>query len=272
MRDFTNRLAVVTGASSGIGRSVAIGLAERGADLALVDINAEGLKETAALVGRTGRRVSTHEVDVSDRARMEALPAEVEAEHGHVDILVNNAGVTVAGTFAEQSLEDFEWVVGINLWGVVYGCKAFLPMLERSDDAYIVNLSSLFGIVGVPRQTSYCATKFAVRGFSESLAAELAHTAVRVLSVHPGGINTNIVKASRYRGDSVGSRDKIIKMFERRGMSPDEAAAQIIKAMGKKRERLLITRETYGIDAIKRVFPIIPSRVLSWAERRISGR
>ncbi|MEM6990858.1 MAG: SDR family NAD(P)-dependent oxidoreductase [Myxococcota bacterium] len=271
MRDFTNRLAVITGAGSGIGRSLSLGLADLGADVALVDINTDGLAETASMLERSGRRVTTHEADVSDRARMEALADEIEAEHGHVDVLINNAGVSVAGTFEEQTLEDFDWVVGINLWGVVYGCKAFLPLLQRSGEAYIVNLSSVFGLVGVPRQTSYCATKFAVRGFSEALAAELAHTKVKVLSVHPGGINTNIVKASRYRGQSVASRNKVVEMFERRGMSPDRAAAQIIKAMKKKRERVLITREAYGIDAIKRVFPIIPSRVLSWAERRVSG-
>ncbi len=270
MRDFTNRTAVVTGASSGIGRSLAVALADLGADLALVDINGDGLAQTAAMLDKSGRRVTTHEVDVSDRAAMEALAGDVEAEHGHVDVLINNAGVSVAGTFEEQSLDDFEWVVGINLWGVIYGCKAFVPLLRRSNEAYIVNLSSVFGLVGVPRQTSYCATKFAVRGFSEALAAELSDTPVKVLSVHPGGINTNIVKASRYRGKSIDSRSRIVEMFERRGMSPDTAAAQIVKAMKKNRERVLITREAYGIDALKRVFPIIPSRVLSWAERRVA--
>jgi len=270
MREFTNRLAVVTGAASGIGRSLAQALAAQGADVAVVDINETGLEETARLVEEQGRRVTTHVADVADRERMEALVAEVEDAHGHVDILINNAGVSVAGTFEEQSLDDFSWVVGINLWGVVHGCKLFLPLLQRSDDAYIVNLSSVFGLVGVPRQTSYCATKFAVRGFSESLAAELAHTSVRVLSVHPGGIATNIAKASRYRGDSVGSRDRAVKFFERRGMDPDAAAARIVAAMKKGRERVLITREAYGIDAIKRVFPIIPGRILSWAEKRLA--
>lgn len=270
MRDFTNRLAVVTGASSGIGRALAIQLAELGANVALVDINAEGLAETAGLVGKTGRRVSTHAVDVSDRARMQALAGEVEAEHGNVDILINNAGVTVAGTFAEQTIDDFGWVVGTNLWGVVHGCKFFLPILRRSDEAYIVNLSSVFGLVGVPRQTSYCATKFAVRGFSEALAAELAETSVKVLSVHPGGINTNIVRDGRHLGQSVKTKRKLMERFARRGMSPELAATKIIKAMKTRRERVLITREAYGIDAIKRLFPVIPSKVMRWAERRMA--
>lgn len=270
MRDFTNRLAVVTGAASGIGRALAQTLAAEGADLALVDINETGLKETARAVEGQGRRASTHVADVSDRERMESLVREVEDVHGHVDILINNAGVSVAGTFEEQSLDDFGWVVGINLWGVVNGCKLFLPLLLRSDDAYIVNLSSVFGLVGVPRQTSYCATKFAVRGFSESLAAELAHTSIRVLSVHPGGIATNIAKASRYRGDSVATRDRAVSFFERRGMDPRDAADRIVSAMKKNRERVLITREAYGIDAIKRLFPIIPGRILSWAEKRLA--
>lgn len=271
MRDFTNRLAVVTGAASGIGRGLAQALAAEGADVALVDINETGLKETARLVEDQGRRVSTHVADVSDRERMQALVREVEDAHGHVDILINNAGVSVAGTFEEQSLDDFGWVVGINLWGVVHGCKLFLPLLHRSDDAYIVNLSSVLGIVGVPRQTSYCATKFAVRGFSEALAAELANTSIRVLSVHPGYIATNIARASRYRGDSLVGRDRAVEHFERRGMDPNAAAARIVSAMKKGRERVLVAREAYGIDAIKRLFPVIPSWILSWAEQRFTS-
>jgi len=268
MRDFSQRTVVITGAGSGIGRALAVQLAQRGADVALVDVNAEGLAETAAMIKT---RVSTYTVDVSDRAAMEALPERVLAEHGRIDVVINNAGVTVTGTFEEQSVEDFEWLFGINWWGVVYGCKFFLPALKRSDDAYIVNLSSMFGLVGVPRQTSYCATKFAVRGFSEALAAELAQTSVRVLSVHPGGISTNIVSSARFLGDSAGTKAKATSMFKK-FMPPTTAAEHIIKAMTNKRERLLITRETYGLDAIKRVFPTINSRVLSWAERMIAKR
>lgn len=269
MRDFSNRVAVVTGAASGIGAELALHLAREGADLALADIDPEGMQRAADRVAELGRKVSTHRVDVSDRRLMELLPEEVMEAHGRIDVLINNAGVSVGASLEEHELEDFEWVVGINLWGVVYGCKFFLPYLKQSDDAYIVNLSSVFGLVGVPRQTSYCATKFAVRGLSESLGGELAGTSVRVLSVHPGGIKTNIVKKSRYRGKSLDSRDRVIKWFEKRAMPPEKAADIIVGAMKRGAERVLVAPEAYGIDVIKRLVPVIPGRVLAWLEGRM---
>ena len=269
MRTFTHRVAVITGAASGIGRALAVALADQGCDLALVDIDGDGLQETSRRVEPAGRRVSRHIVDVSDKARMQALAAEVESAHGRVDVLVNNAGVSVGGTFEEQSIDDIEWIVGINFWGVVYGTKVFLPLLHRSDDAYIVNLSSMFGLVGVPRQSTYCATKFAVRGLSESLAAELASTPIRVMSVHPGGIRTNIAARSRYVGGSEASRQRVMDFFERRAMPPEQAAAAIVAGMRRNAERVVITREAIATDIVKRVFPVIPSRVLAWMEHRI---
>lgn len=269
MRDFTHRVAVVTGAGSGIGQALAVALAEQGCDLALVDIEPAGMAETADRVRAVGRRASTHEADVSNRTRMAQLPDEVEAAMGRVDILVNNAGVSVGGTFEEQSIEDIEWIVGINFWGVVYGTKFFLPRLRRSDDGYIVNLSSVFGLVGVPQQSTYCATKFAVRGLSESLAAELAGTSIRVMSVHPGGIRTNIVARARYVGGGVRSRQRVLDFFERHAMLPERAAAQIVAGMRRDAERVVITREAIATDIVKRFFPVIPSRVLSWVEQRL---
>ncbi|MCH9682377.1 MAG: SDR family oxidoreductase [Deltaproteobacteria bacterium] len=271
MERFFDRVAVVTGSGSGIGRALAHSLAARGCNLALADIDADGLAETARQVEATGRRVTTHEVDVSDRARMEAFAQQVEQAHGRADILINNAGVTVSATLEEQSLDDFAWVVGVNLWGVVHGCKMFLPLLRRQDEASIVNLSSMFGLIGVPRQTSYCATKFAVRGFSEALAVELAKTSVRVMSVHPGGIRTNIAKSARYRGDSVRTRDKTVAFFERRAMSPRRAAEQIVDGIAQGSERLLVTREAQVTDMLKRVWPELPSRWLAWVQDRVLG-
>jgi NAD(P)-dependent dehydrogenase (short-subunit alcohol dehydrogenase family) len=271
MKRFTDRVAVVTGAASGIGRAVAEALAARGCDLAIADIDAEGLAQTAEHIEGLGRRVTTHRVDVSDRAQMEAFAAAVEQAHGRVDVLVNNAGVTCAATFEEQSLEDFEWVVGINFWGVVYGCKLFLPLLLRQDDAYVVNLSSMFGLVGMPRQTSYCATKFAVRGFSESLAVELAGTPVKVLSVHPGGVRTNIARSARYAGPKGEQlRDRTVRFFEKVGMTPAAAAARILAAMERNAERLLITPEAYVTDVIKRIYPAVPSRFIAWVHRKVT--
>lgn len=266
MKSFSGRVAVITGAASGIGRSLAVGLAQRGCDLALADINADALAETETLCKREGRTVSTHVIDVASRDAMHALPDAVAAEHGRVDIVVNNAGVTVAANLEDQSVEDIEWLIGINVWGVIYGCKFFLPMLRKSDDAYIVNLSSMFGLVGVPGQSSYCLSKFAVRGFSEAIAAELVDTDIRVLSVHPGGIATNIVRDGRWGSDDAG-RSRAMRMFEKRAMSPDDAALRIIRGMESRKSRLLITKETFVTDAIKRVLPVLPPSWLARARR-----
>ncbi len=272
MQDFHGRVAVITGAGSGIGRALADALVDAGVQgLALVDVAEARLREAEReLGGRT--RISIHVVDVSDKQRMLALPDEVVAVHGRVDILVNNAGVAVAGDLEEQSLEDFEWIVGINFWGVVYGCKFFLPHLKRSDDAYIVNLSSMFGLIGIPGQSSYCATKFAVRGFSESIAAELSDTAVHVMNVHPGGINTNIVKDGRYTPKMATSRGKLVRFFETRTMPAARCAALIVQAMKQNRSRLLVTPEAHLTDVAKRLFPRLPQRWISKASQLVLGK
>lgn len=271
MKRFDGRVAVVTGAASGIGRALASELARRGCDLALADLDPEGLARTAAMVREQGRRATEHEVDVSSRAGMEAFAAEVERLHGRVDVLVNNAGVSVAAPFMDHEIEDLEWVVGVNLWGTLYGCKLFLPLLVRQDEAYIVNLSSMFGLVGVPNQSSYCTTKFAIRGLSESLAAELGPTSVRVLSVHPGAVATNIARGARVRGEGAERRrDESIRFFETRGRAPEDVARRIVAAMERGAERLLVTPEAHVADALKRVFPSMPARWISWAQGRIS--
>jgi NAD(P)-dependent dehydrogenase (short-subunit alcohol dehydrogenase family) len=265
MRDFEGRVAVVTGAASGIGRAIANALADAGCDLALADIDGERLAQTEAEIRQRGRHVTAHVIDVADRERMRAFPEQVAAQHGRVDILVNNAGVAVASPLEEHSIEDFEWLVGINLWGVVYGCKFFLPYLQRSDDAYIVNISSVFGIVGVPSLSSYCATKFAVHGFSESIRYELAGGPVKVMSVHPGGIRTDIVRAARYAASQAASQARVVGLFERRAMPPERAAARIVAGMRRDASRVLICAETRVADAVKRLFPVLPSTFVAKA-------
>lgn len=271
MKNFRGRVAVITGAASGIGRALSIGLAEKGCELALVDVNEAELAETAALSRRHGVSVSTHQVDVSSRDAMAALPDAVESEHGRADIVVNNAGVTVASTLEDQDLDDFEWLVGVNVWGVVHGCKFFLPLLRKSDDAYLVNLSSMFGLVGVPGQSSYCLSKFAVRGFSEAIAAELADTNIRVMSVHPGGISTNIVRDARWGGDLEG-RSRAMQFFEKRAMPPEAAAQRIIEGMQRGASRKLIAPEAYLTDAVKRVIPVLPPSWLAWARKTFDAK
>ena len=172
--------AVVTGAASGIGRGIALALAKRGCNLALADLNEAGLAETTQLAVPYGVKVTCHQLDVADGESVAAFPEAVAAAHGGTDILVNNAGVAIAGTFEEISEEDFEWLFGINFWGVVRMTRAFLPLLRRSDDAHIVNISSLFGLIAPPGQSAYCASKFAVRGFSESLRHEFEQEGARI--------------------------------------------------------------------------------------------
>jgi NAD(P)-dependent dehydrogenase (short-subunit alcohol dehydrogenase family) len=259
MKILDGRVAVVTGASSGIGRETARLLARKGCTLALADVNEVGLAETKRLIEAAGGAASTHVVDVASRERMEAFAGEVIAAHGHVHVLVNNAGVSVVSSLAQHDLDDFEWLFGINFWGVVHGCKFFLPHLRREAEAHIVNISSLFGLIGLPTQSAYCASKFAVRGFTESLGAELHGTGVGITCVHPGGINTNIIKSARMT-DEV-PRAKLVRFFERKTMPAERAAELIVRAIEKKRPRLLIAKETYVLDALKRLFPVLTSEL-----------
>lgn len=274
MKKLTDRTAVVTGAGGGIGRAVSVLLARRGCRLAIADINDEGLAETARLVRELGRPVSTHHVDVSDKARMERFPAEVIEAHGGVNLLINNAGVAVNSSFREHSLEDFEWLMGINFWGVVYGCKFFLPELLKADEAHIVNLSSLFGLLGVPQQSSYCASKFAVRGFTESLRIELSGTGVGITSVHPGGIATNIAAASRVADDPAtkAAHARVVRGFKKM-VSPDIAAERIVSGIDRNKPRVLITRETHVADIAKRFLPNdLMTQVMVWGYDRYRAK
>jgi NADP-dependent 3-hydroxy acid dehydrogenase YdfG len=269
MKQLQQRVAVVTGAASGIGRATAIALAKQGCRLALCDIDDQGLAETKRSIEALGQRVTAHHVDVADKTRMERFAAEVVDAHGGANILVNNAGVSVASSFADQSLEDFEWLMGINFWGVVYGSKFFLPTLRAADEAHIVNISSVFGLVGIPLQSSYCASKFAVRGFSESLRAELASTTVGVTSVHPGGVATNIAASARTNGDPKSTKMKARTVAAFRSMLPPEkAAAAIVRGIRANRARVLIARESSAIDWAKRVAPVGTSALVHWGYRR----
>lgn len=254
MKQLRGRVAAVTGAASGIGRATAESLAQEGCALALIDLDEARLKEVSAVIEGLGGRATCHIADVSDAERMQALPDEIAAAHGGINILVNNAGVSVLKSFEEHSLEDFQWLVGVNFWGVVHGCKFFLPHLRKADEAHIVNISSMFGFVGVPGQSSYCATKFAVRGFSESLWAELRDTSVGVTSIHPGGISTGITRTVRVNNEQ--ARKQLQESFDKYGHPPEDVARAIVKGIRKNKLRVIVGIEAYVTDWIKRLLPV----------------
>jgi NAD(P)-dependent dehydrogenase (short-subunit alcohol dehydrogenase family) len=271
MRNLEGKVAVVTGAGHGIGRETALALANKGCRLAICDVNEDALDALREEIEAGGTTVTAHRVDVSDKTQMEGFASDVVDAHGEAHILVNNAGVTVYASFEEHSIEDLEWILGVNLWGVIYGCKFFLPHLKAAAEGHIVNLSSVFGIIAPPLQTSYVATKFAVRGFSESLRAELADENIGVTSVHPGAIKTNIVRNARLVTDTHKDlRDSTQRLFDRLGTTPDVVAARVVKAIEYNSPRVLITKEARMADALKRLMPATTDGIVARVFKRIS--
>jgi len=250
------KIAVITGAGSGIGRALALQLNREGCELFLSDINGESLGETLRLLSRKDIPANGHVLDVADKAGMHAWAELIAADRGHVDIVINNAGVALISTVEASSYENIEWLMGINFWGVVYGTQAFLPLLRRSTQGHLVNLSSVFGLIGVPTQSAYNAAKFAVRGYTEALRQEMHGTNVHVCCVHPGGIKTNIARAAR-GGDTAMSIQERGNEFERLARTTPEVAAQkIIAAIEKRKPRLLIGLDAAIISLLCRLFPV----------------
>ena len=250
--------AVVTGAASGIGRGIAQALAKRGCNLALADLNEVGLAETAAMAN--GVRVSTHRLDVADRDAVAAFPTAVVERHGGAELLFNNAGVAVGGTFEQVDEADFDWLMSINFYGVVRMTRAFLPLLRAADEARIVNISSIFGIIAPPGQTAYCASKFAVRAFSECLRNELEAEGSRVgvTVVHPGGVATSIASSARPpRGvndiDLEAQKERIAKFLR---MPPQQAGEIIVAGVEKGRPRVVVGRDAKFMALTERLAPV----------------
>lgn len=254
MRDFNGKVAVLTGAGSGIGRALALDLARRGARLALSDVDFERVSETARQCQASGAKALPYQLDVADRAAVYAHADEVTDEFGGVNLVVNNAGVALVGTVEEMTDEQLDWLIGINFWGVLHGTRAFLPKLIGSGDGHIVNVSSVFGFIGVPTQSAYNAAKFGVRGFTEALAQEMraAKRPVRVSCVHPGGIKTNIARDARgLEGDD---KQQAASLFDRIARtSPEGAARTILRGVERDRKRILIGPDAYVIDMLPRV-------------------
>lgn len=261
MKNFNGKVAAITGAGSGIGRQLALQLAQQGANLALSDMNEQGLAETLHLLKAYPVQVTLTKLDVADREAVYAWAEQCFKDFGQVNLIFNNAGVALASTVEGMSYDELEWIFNINFWGVVYGTKAFLPYLKQSGEGHIINTSSLFGLTAQPTQSAYNATKFAVRGFTEALRQELdmEQSGVSATSVHPGGIRTNIANAARM-SDSIRALgmnpERASRSFNKVLKTPPELAAKVIlDGVKANKARVLIGNDAKILDLVQRITP-----------------
>jgi len=261
--NFQNAVAVVTGAASGIGRELAIQLAQQGSNLVITDVNEAELAETANMLDSYDVKVKPLALDVSDASAFRVMADEVEAEFGPANMIFNNAGIAIDGKVGTVDRGMFERVMAVNFWGVVNGTEAFLPQLKRASWGAVINVSSLFGFLGIPGQSSYCASKFAVRGYTESLAHELRHSDVNAICVHPGGIQTNIVaNATKHLSDA--ERNKEIEKFKKMAPTTAQQAAAIILAGVKKgHRRVVVGKDAKFLSRIANWMPNSYEKVLA---------
>ena len=273
MKTFKDKVAVVTGAGSGMGRYLSVLLAKEGADVVVCDVNQETLNETVEMLRKYNVSVSSHVLDVADKEAIEALPQKVKDQHGKVDLVFNNAGVSTGKHFKDMEEENWDWVMDINLHGVINSTRAFIPHLIDRPEAAIVNTSSIFGMVAVPGQTVYHATKFAVRGFTESLALEMAETNknLQIHCVHPGHVGTNIVANSRMDEEDLQTNEEgrssiftreqpttieeMADSFREGGMHPSKAAQIILNGVKKNKRRIFIGLDSKLLELSQRIFP-----------------
>ena len=276
MKNFENKVAAITGAGSGMGRTLALDLARRGCHLALSDVNEAGLAETVQLVAAASPsvKVTSQRLDVADRAAMVAWADQVVADHGKANLIFNNAGVGLGATVSGMKIEDFEWLMNINFWGVVYGTQAFLPHLKAAGEGHVINTSSLFGLLAVPSQSAYNAAKFAVRGFTESLRQELdmLDCGVSATSVHPGGIKTAIARNARMDSSvrAIGMDEQTSsRKFEKNFITTAEkAAAIILRAVERDQRRVLVGPDAALLDKVVRLFPSAYQRFTTYFARK----
>ena len=272
MKSLDDKVIVITGAGSGIGRALALNLAKRGALLAISDVDDAGLAETVDLVqGAGAREVLSHHLDVADRAAFAAYASSIAEHFGRVNVIVNNAGVALAGDLEDLEYPDMDWIIGINFWGVVHGTKAFLPHLIASGDGHIVNMSSLFGLVSMPGQSMYNAAKYAVRGMSEAVREEMlvAGHPVGVTVVHPGGIRTAIARNARYSAKEDGERSA--QLFDQKlaKMTPERAAEIIVKGVLADKARVLVGLDAHALHHLAKLTGSRYQDIVARASKRV---
>jgi NADP-dependent 3-hydroxy acid dehydrogenase YdfG len=269
MKTFPGKVAVITGAGSGIGRALALELAERGTRLALSDVDESRVTDTASRCEKLGAEARPYVLNVANRQAVLDHADEVAQDFGGVNLVVNNAGVALADNVEDMTWDDLDWIMNIDFWGVVHGTKAFLPHLIASGDGHVVNVSSVFGFIGVPTQSAYNAAKFAVRGFTEAFRQEMiaARHPVKVSCVHPGGIKTNIARDARGLGSA--NKEKSAASFEKIARTtPEQAAKVIARGVERNKPRILIGADAYVLDAIPRLFGARYQRPFAWLARQ----
>lgn len=274
VRDLRGRVALVTGAASGIGRASALAFARRGADLALCDVDERGLAETAESARALGREVLAQRVDVADAGAMAGFAGAVHARWPAVDVLMNNAGVGLGASFLDTSLADWEWIRGVNELGVVHGCHFFVPAMVRAGGPrHVVNVASMAGYVPSVTLAAYTMTKYAVVGLSESLRMELAPHGIGVTAICPGIIDTPIVRNAPLRGaaDVPGARERMAELYRRRGYGPERVAENVLRAIARNRAVAPVSPEAWTFWFLKRLSPGAVRALMAFADRRGRG-
>jgi short-subunit dehydrogenase len=270
MHEFRGRVVVITGAAGGIGRALSLAFAREGSALALVDLDAAGLESVRGAAAAHGARVSIHTADVADRPALEQARDEVLAHHGRVDVLVNNAGVTAYSLFEHQVPGEAERIVAVNFWGVAHGCELFLPALRSAGGGHIVNVSSMAGFAGMPFQSSYCASKFAVRGLTQALRAELAILGIGVTGVMPGVTRSQILASAASRDPAV-SRT-LSELLQRHGGSPDKLARRIVRGVRRNSAEVRGQFDSVLLDLLSRWCPWLVRWFMAKLVREASRR
>lgn len=262
--EFNDKVAVVTGAGSGIGRALALQLAASGSRLVLADIDAASLEATVKLLPAS-TSCTTCQLDVADRAAYQAFVQQTIVDFKHVDLVINNAGIVRLHSIEQGTYEDYEKTLAINVWGVLHGCKEFMPYLKQRPKAWLANISSGAGLAGLANYSSYNMSKFAIRGLTEALRAELHKTNVNVSCVHPGGVRTNIHKLGVFSEDSAETAKNLDKVMD--AMTAEKAADHILVGMAKGKRRILVGSDVKALDLIARLLPGSYEGPLAWMMR-----